>query len=309
MDGSSQNRLSADDNIEDHQVSFQSPEAGSVNAAADRLRDAIARQQLVPLIGIYDVFSATLAANYFEGLFVSGFGFSASHYGLPDIGLNSWSDIVAFVQRLRSVLPTHSLVVDIDDGFGDVEVACHIVSLLEAAGADGVVLEDQARPRRCGHLSGKRLLPLAEAVEKLTRVLQTRRKLFVIARTDASDRQEILARVAAYSQTAADAILVDGIGDEALLREIRAMTDKPLAFNQLAGGASPHRSFADLQAAGVALAIYSTPCLFAAQAAISNALQQLKGQPDDHWQRGGVSLQQCQELLETNLRRRGAAGQ
>jgi len=205
--------------------------------AGNRLRAAITSAGLVPLVGVYDVFSATLAAQHFEGIFVSGFGFGASHYGLPDLGFNSWSDIVAFVQRIRTVLPAHHIVVDIDDGFGDVGVACHVVSLLEAAGASGIVLEDQARPRRCGHLGGKRILPLADVLAKLNRVLQTRRSLFVVARTDASDRLEILERVAAYSQTGADAILVDGIGDGNLLREIRSATDKPLAFNQIAGGA------------------------------------------------------------------------
>jgi 2-methylisocitrate lyase-like PEP mutase family enzyme len=66
----------------------------------------------------------------------------------------SWSDLVAFVQRVRAVLPDHHLLVDIDDGYGDTEVACHVVSLLEGVGASGVILEDQKRPRQCGHFDG-----------------------------------------------------------------------------------------------------------------------------------------------------------
>ncbi len=272
--------------------------------AGNRFRAAIAGDGLVPLVGVYDVFSATLAARHFGGLFVSGFGFSASHYGLPDIGFNSWSDLVAFVQRIRTVLPEHHIVVDIDDGFADVEVACHVVSLLEAAGASGVILEDQARPRRCGHFDGKKILSLADVLEKLNRVLETRRNLFVVARTDASDRQEVFERVAAYSKTAADAILVDGIGGETLLSEIRSATEKPLAFNQIVGGASPPLSFAKLKDAGVSLPIYSTPCLFAAQTAIMDALQRLKVEGNLE---GGTTLTECDEILVSNLRRRDTA--
>ena len=87
------------------------------------LRQAMTQSDLVPFIGVYDVFSATIAAKHFDGLFVSGFGFAASHYGLPDIGFIAWPDIVAFTQRVRTVLPQHHILVDIDDGYCDVEVA------------------------------------------------------------------------------------------------------------------------------------------------------------------------------------------
>lgn len=120
-----------------------------------RLREAIATHSPVPQIGVYDVLSASLAARHFEGAFLSGFSFAASYYGLPDNGFIAWSDMVAFAQRTRVILPDRHIMVDIDDGYCDTEVACHVVHLLEAAGASGVVLEDQQRPRRCGHVDGK----------------------------------------------------------------------------------------------------------------------------------------------------------
>jgi 2-methylisocitrate lyase-like PEP mutase family enzyme len=69
--------------------------------------------------GVYDVFSATVAARHLDGVFIGGFGFSASYHGLPDIDRNAWSDVVAFVERVRTVLPRHSISVDLDDGFED----------------------------------------------------------------------------------------------------------------------------------------------------------------------------------------------
>ena len=74
---------------------------------------------VIQFIGVYDVFSASVAAQHFDGIFISGFGFAASHYGLPDIGFISWSDIVDFVRRVRAILPQHHILVDIDDGYAE----------------------------------------------------------------------------------------------------------------------------------------------------------------------------------------------
>lgn len=150
------------------------------------LRQQIRSSSITPLIGVFDMFSASVAAQHYEGMFVSGFGFAASHYGLPDIGFIAWPDMVNFVQRLRLAFPRQHLLVDIDDGYVDPEVACHVVAHLERIGASGVILEDQKRPRRCGHVEGKQILPLEEYLEKLNMVLDTRKDLLVVARTDAT---------------------------------------------------------------------------------------------------------------------------
>jgi 2-methylisocitrate lyase-like PEP mutase family enzyme len=271
------------------------------------LRARIGVGETIPFIGVYDVFSAALAARHYDTLFLSGFSFAASHYGLPDIGFIAWSDLVAFVNRIRALLPATHLLVDIDDGYGDPEVACHVVSLLEGAGASGVVLEDQQRPRRCGHLDGKQILPLDEFVVKLRRVLETRREMIVVARTDASDPEEIMTRVKAFDEAGADAILVDGVADLQLIRRIGTEVSRPLAFNQIAGGKSPRSSLCELAAAGVSLVIYSTPCLFAAQAAVDDAIGHLKrtgGLLSPPEAGRSVGLGDCVAVLQENLARR-----
>jgi 2-methylisocitrate lyase-like PEP mutase family enzyme len=263
---------------------------------------------MMPFIGVYDAFSASVAARYYQGLFVSGFGFAASYYGLPDIGFIAWPDIVAFVQRLRSILPGHHLLVDIDDGYCDTEIACHVVSVLEALGAFGVVLEDQKRPRKCGHFDGKQILDLDEYLSKLRRVLQARRQLFVVARTDATDPADIRRRVLAFAEAGADAILVDGVRDLSFLRELRELAGRPFVFNQIAGGKSPACNLRQLQDVGVSLVIYSTPCLFAAQGSIERAMEDLQTSagflpPPGP---GGVGVTRCTELLNDNLTRKSA---
>jgi len=268
-----------------------------------RLRASMATTRVLPFIGVYDVFSATLAARHFDSLFVSGFGFAASHYGLPDVGFITWTDIVAFVQRLRTVLPTHNLLVDIDDGYCDTEVACHVVSVLEAAGASGVVLEDQKRPRRCGHFEGKEIMELDAYVAKLRAVLATRRDMIVIARTDASDLGDIARRVAAFAEAGADAVLVDGLKSLETVRDLSRRVDRPFCFNQIAGGKSPACTHSELGEAGVSLVIYSTPCLFAAQAAIDDAMLALKA-ADGTLAGSRIEVPGCTVVLNANLARR-----
>lgn len=278
-------------------------------SAGTRLRAAMEQREQVPFIGAYDAFSASLAGQHYDAIFVSGFGMAASHYGLPDIGFIAWPDMLDLVERLRCILPHHHLLVDIDDGYCDVEVACHVVSRLERAGASAIVLEDQKRPRRCGHFGGKQLLELDEYLEKLNRVLATRRDMVVVARTDATDEEEIAKRVFAFSEAGADAVLVDGLRDLKTIDRLRQRVSCPLVFNQIAGGKSPPVSLGQLREAGVGLVIYSTPCLFAAQAAIQQTLADLTSSDGmlPETTSGHVGVSQCTEVLHQNLMRRDQA--
>ncbi|MEU5540027.1 isocitrate lyase/PEP mutase family protein [Streptomyces sp. NPDC020362] len=270
-----------------------------------KLRERIAGPGTTPLIGVYDMYSASIAAKHYDGMFVSGFGFAASYYGLPDIGFIAWPDMVAFVQRLRGAFPHHHLLVDIDDGYVDPEVACHVVEGLERIGASGVILEDQKRPRRCGHADGKQVLPLDEYLEKLERVLETRNDLVVVARTDATDEHDILQRAERLAATDADVVLVDGVRSVEWIDRIRKVVgDKPLLFNQIAGGKSPRLSLGELSDLGVDVAIYSTPCLFAAHEAMDSALVELKAADGRLAQvdpTSGVGVKASTSLLERNI--------
>ena len=81
------------------------PTQSSNQSPGARMRAALHSRDIMPFIGTYDVFSAALAGRHFDALFISGFGFAASLYGLPDIGFITWSEMVYYVQRIRTVLP------------------------------------------------------------------------------------------------------------------------------------------------------------------------------------------------------------
>jgi 2-methylisocitrate lyase-like PEP mutase family enzyme len=271
------------------------------------LRHRLDNDAILPFIGIYDVFSAALAARHYDALFVSGFGFAASHLGLPDIGFIAWPDILDFVRRIVSIVPAAHLLVDIDDGYCDVAVACHVVSVLEQLGASGVVLEDQQRPRLCGHMDGKRILALDEYLAKLKAVLAARRDLVVVARTDATETEEIKRRVVAFREVGCDAVLADGLRSLDELESICSLVDCPVVFNQIAGGKSPVCTLSELGSKGARMVIYSTPCLFAAQSAIDQTLAELQaedGSLQSALGRNGT-LATCNQILFQNLNSRG----
>ncbi len=258
--------------------------------------------KIEPFMGFFDCFSATIASRFSANLFFSGFGFAASHYGLPDNGYIAWSDLVQAVWRVRQILPSHRLLVDIDDGYADTQLACRASRELEAMGVAMVMLEDQGRPRRCGHSDGKIVIPLKDYIAKLNAVLDHRNSLCVLARTDAAG-DEIYKRVEAIQKTEADAILVDGIASVKSLRRVRSLTDKPVAFNQMSGGRSPRLSANELFKDGVRVHIYSTPMLFAAQGAMQTALQEIIDNDGrlPEVKPGMPGVKGCISLLEQNV--------
>jgi 2-methylisocitrate lyase-like PEP mutase family enzyme len=126
----------------------------------------------------------------------------------------------------------------------------------------------------------------------------------VVARTDASEPHEILSRVKAFEQAGCDAVLADGIKDLELIAQIRRTVSCPVFSNVIGGGKVPPCSRDDLAGSGVQGLIYSTPCLFAAQGAIEQALDDLSDATADL--SGALAmpkqLSHCNAVLDANLK-------
>jgi len=265
-------------------------------SAGDVFRRRILDPKLLTLIGVYDVFSARIAAERFEGVFCSGYSFAASAYGLPDVGYVNWSDMTDFATKIRHAMPSTHVLVDIDDGFGDEIVASNTIRILELNGLSAVMIEDQKRPRRCGHFEGKEILPVNEYLTKLSRVLETRKSIFGIARTDVKDPAQGIERAVCYAQAGADGVMMEAIKDLATISKLRSLVSVPIMVNQLQGGKSPNWRFDELEDAGASILICSTPCLFAAQYGIEwylDLMLQNQCLPSEHT----VSMSDCLRVL------------
>jgi 2-methylisocitrate lyase-like PEP mutase family enzyme len=226
---------------------------------ADRL--GAAEALLAP--GVYDALSALVAAKAgAEALYLSGASLAYARFGRPDIGLVTMSELADHVAAIRDRVET-PLIVDADTGFGNALNVQRTVRILERMGADAVQIEDQASPKRCGHLDGKTLIPPGEMAGKLRAALDARRResTLLIARTDAVAVEGLdaaLDRAELYAEAGADLLFVEAPRNEA---EMRAVVERlgdraPLVANMVEGGRTPARSAADLSALGFSLVLF-----------------------------------------------------
>ena len=226
------------------------------------LRARLPRKPIVVAPGVYDAFTALVAAQAgFETLYVSGAAIAYTRLGRPDIGLVSMSEVADTIALIRDRVGAN-LVVDADTGYGNAINVVRTMRSFERAGASAIQLEDQDFPKRCGHLDGKGLIPADEMVGKIKAALDTRasRDTLVIARTDAvavEGFERAIERASLYKEAGADMLFVEApkTRDE-LARVTKALPGVPLMANMVEGGKTPPLPAAELERIGFALVIF-----------------------------------------------------
>lgn len=227
------------------------------------LKRRLADRRIVLAPGIYDAFSALLAAEAgFEALYLSGASVAYTRLGRPDIGLVTATELEETLSRIAERVPT-PLIVDADTGFGNALNVQRTVKRLERAGASAIQLEDQTSPKRCGHLDGKTLVGAGEMAGKIRAAVDARAaaETLIVARTDAVAVEGLdpaLDRAEAYLAAGADVLFVEALRSEA---ELRAATSRfagraPLLANMVEGGKTPLKPAAELEALGFSIAIF-----------------------------------------------------
>jgi 2-methylisocitrate lyase-like PEP mutase family enzyme len=248
------------------------------------LRAQLSDGKLIVAPGVFDGISAHLVARLgFSAGYLTGAGVAASGFGLPDIGLVTQTEMAERARMLTRVLGDVPLIADADTGYGAALNVVRTVGEYEAAGVAAIQLEDQAFPKRCGHLPGKELIGTREFVTKLRAALDARADpdLVVIARTDARaplGLEAAISRANAYAQAGADVIFVEAPQSPDEIERIAKDVDAPLLINLVIGGLTPIESTERLAELGYAIAIYPTLPLTGAAAAMLAGLAELAGQ-------------------------------
>lgn len=249
-----------------------------------RLKARLNRRPILLAPGIYDALSASIATDAgAEALYLSGAAIAYTRLGRPDIGLVSMNEVVETIALIRDRVPT-LLIVDADNGYGNALNMQRTMRLFERAGANALQIEDQAYPKRCGHLSDKTLISPADMAGKLRAAADARHseETLIIARTDAIAVEGFSAaidRAALYAESGADALFVEAPGSvEELGRITEALKDTlPLMANMVEGGRTPLTAARELEALGFALVIFPGGIVraiaHAAQAFYANLLQ------------------------------------
>ncbi len=231
--------------------------------ANSSLRRQLAGNRIVVAPGMYDALGALLVERAgFQAAYLSGASIAYSRFGRPDIGLIGMDEVAATLSAIteRVDLP---IMVDADTGFGNALNVIRTVKLFERNGANAIQLEDQTLPKRCGHLPGKSLVPVAEMVGKVKAALDARRgdDTLIVARTDAiavDGIEAALDRAERYVEAGADLLFVEAPrsidGMAAIVKRFGGRV--PLMANMVEGGMTPLSTAGELEAMGFSLVIF-----------------------------------------------------
>ena len=264
-------------------------------STASRLRALLNSSEMVVAPFIFDAFQAKIAqAAGFQTVYMTGFGTAASR-GFPDVGLLTMAEMVENVRSIANAIDI-PLVCDADTGYGNPVNVYRTIREYEAAGAAALHMEDQVWPKRCGFLSGKQVIPLADMVPKVQAACDARRSedFVIIARTDAlavNGWEDVIQRARAYREAGADLIFVDGIKThDDIERYVQELGDLPLLYN---GQLLPVQELAKF---GFKLTIYSAT-LMAAYIRMRDAMRELKTTGSIAQDAGWESFEELTDLL------------
>jgi 2,3-dimethylmalate lyase len=260
--------------------SWQHTLAGSEKVGIYRMnmfRRLVAREKPLVLPGAHDAISARLIQRAgFKAYFIGGFPLVGARYGVPDIGLMGLGEIGAGIRDIMAAsdLP---VLVDCDNGYGDVKTVVHTINTYERLGAQAVFFEDQISPKRCGHIYGKRLLSTEQMEANIRAAAENRinPETFIIARSDARevfDLNEALRRGERYIRAGADGLFIEAPVDVDELERIGRAFNVPQLANMLEGGRTPFLTPAELEQLGFRIVIYGISLLMHAVRAMENVL-------------------------------------
>ncbi len=241
-----------------------SPKGNGVNRVkmTERLRALLKAGKTLFVPGCYNAMSARVLDKVgFPAIYMSGYGTSLSLLGMPDAGLATMTEMHLNARYIANAVSV-PVIADADTGYGNAINVMRCVREYIQAGVAGIHIEDQVAPKRCGHVAGREVIPLAEAVGKYRAADAARREIdpdfVIIARSDArgahgGSLSDAIHRVNAYLEAGADMGFVEGPTSmeevERICREVRG----PVFYNMT--GVSPRMSLERMQELGIAITI------------------------------------------------------
>jgi 2-methylisocitrate lyase-like PEP mutase family enzyme len=251
--------------------------------APNALKDALAAGRFFVAPGMHDMIAAKLARLAgFEIGFASGFWLIASAYGLPDVGIATYTQMLDRVATLVRATDGMAIIADADTGYGGLLNVRHTVRGYQEAGVAAIQIEDQEFPKRCGHARGKKVVPTQEMVARIIVACEAREgpdAPLIIARSDARQPEGLdamLRRLEAYAKAGADLLFPEALKDEEEMAFVAARLPAPAIVNMADGGNTRILPAATLEEMGYAGALFPATTALASAAASLRALQRLK---------------------------------
>jgi len=215
----------------------------------------------------------------FEAVLFTGAGFANSYLGVPDMGLTSAKEVVDQLAAMRDAIDL-PILADADTGFGNALNVRRTVRMMERAGANAILLEDQVFPKRCGHFDNKQVIAKSEMVKKIQAAVDARSTgMLILARTDARAVEGLdsaIDRMRAYQEAGAELLFIEApVSVEELARIPKELPGRHLC-NMVYGGKTPIPSREALGAMGYAVIAYANAALQASMLAMHQVMKHLK---------------------------------
>lgn len=244
------------------------------------LRQLLSQKEILVAPGAHDVLTAKIIEKTgFKAVYFTGYGQAASHLGSPDVGLLTMTEMVARVRNFVAAVDV-PVIADGDTGFGNVVNVMRTVREYEAAGAAAIQLEDQVAPKKCGHMTGRQVVPLEEMVGKIKAAVDARTDdIVIIARTDSRTTlgiEEAVRRGKAYEAAGADVLFIESPESVEEMKLITSSFKVPVLANMVEGGRTPMLPVGELQAIGYGLVIFPTASIYVTTKAMLDLMGELK---------------------------------
>ncbi|MGH7234998.1 MAG: isocitrate lyase/PEP mutase family protein [Nitrospiraceae bacterium] len=246
-----------------------------------RIHALLEKERTLIFPGVYDALGAKLVEQAgFPLTFISGYSVAAAQLGMPDFGYLTQTEMVAVAKRVCGSVRI-PIIIDADTGYGNALNVIRTVNELIDAGAAGMFLEDQVWPKRCGHMKGKRVIPVDEQAQKIRAAVDARRgrDFFIVARTDArqvNGLQDAIHRCRRYKEAGADALFVEAPSNAEELGTIARELPPPLVANMLEGGVTPLLTKEELEKLGFHLVVCPLTALYASAKAMQEMFSLLQ---------------------------------
>lgn len=244
------------------------------------LRGLLAGDSFVVAPGAHDALTARIIEKTgFPVVYMTGYGQAASHLGRPDVGLMTMTEMVTRAANIVESVDV-PVIADADTGFGNAVNVMRTIREYEKAGVAAIQLEDQVAPKKCGHMTGRQVVPKEEMVGKIKAAVDARRDkdLVIIARTDARTVHginEAIERAKAYEEAGADLLFVESPESKDEMKLITSSFRVPVLANMVEGGRTPVLTNQELQDIGFDIVIYPTASTYTVSLAVTRLMQNL----------------------------------
>lgn len=248
-----------------------------------QLRNLLHQKKILIAPGAHDVLTAKIIAKVgFEAVYFTGYGQAASHLGTPDVGLLTMSEMADRVRNFVAAVDI-PVIADGDTGFGNAVNVMRTVRTYESAGAAAIQLEDQVAPKKCGHMTGRQVIPMEEMVGKIKAAAAAREDpdFVILARTDARTNwgiEEAIRRGKAYEAAGADVLFIESPEGIDEMKQITSSFNVPVLANMVEGGRTPLLAATELEKIGYHIVIFPTASTYITAQAVFNLMRELKEQ-------------------------------